>query len=453
MIMRKAKKQPNSKNAGFSLVELLIAVTILAIIVIPMLHMFVTSARMNGKAKQTLRATTVAQNLMEGLKAYDIEELQTQFNAPADGFYVMDSRLIHGAIGEDTAREQPGIYYFTLADVQLQGSEYDALIKIDATGYETGNLTSDAADPSDGNPHHDNAMNGGYIATPGSVNDGKGGGIKDGYFTLTNQAFLEELRKTYNDDSITTRDFKNMGGKYSRKITLELMAGLPDEEGNPTFDAYYWSEYTFDYNGIHGELYPQGNPNIGETGDFLDFSTENCYLFYYPLYGADSEEIIIKNDANQPLRLYLVKQIAGEDSDDKLSDSQLDAAERSYHVKVDIQDSKKENVKIRTNLGLNIVNAAFKGGLTPIAGQLPTVDVEKPDLPTQVSYYYNGAADGAMNVFSLSGIRYKAYGTGTNDEITEVIYDIEVSIYKEGAYAAGFPESERMAVITGSKNN
>ena len=68
--------QQRNKDAGFSLVELLIAVIILAIIVVPMLHGFVTSARMNGKAKQVQRATTVAQDIMEGLKAYDIEELQ-----------------------------------------------------------------------------------------------------------------------------------------------------------------------------------------------------------------------------------------------------------------------------------------------------------------------------------------------------------------------------------------
>lgn len=65
-----------NRNAGFSLVELLIAVIILAIIVVPLLHGFVTSARMNGKARQTQRAITVAQDLMEGLKAYDIEELK-----------------------------------------------------------------------------------------------------------------------------------------------------------------------------------------------------------------------------------------------------------------------------------------------------------------------------------------------------------------------------------------
>ena len=57
-----------NKDAGFSLVELLIAVVILAIIVIPLMNLFVSSNRINIKSRQTLRATTVAQDIMEGLK-------------------------------------------------------------------------------------------------------------------------------------------------------------------------------------------------------------------------------------------------------------------------------------------------------------------------------------------------------------------------------------------------
>ena len=69
-----------------------------AIIVVPMLHGFITSARMNGKARVAQRATTVAQDIMEGLKAYDIVELKEQFGDPMNGFYVIESKLIKGSI-------------------------------------------------------------------------------------------------------------------------------------------------------------------------------------------------------------------------------------------------------------------------------------------------------------------------------------------------------------------
>ncbi len=195
------KKQNDSlqqlnSNAGFSLVELLIAVIILAIIVVPMLHGFITSARMNGKARVAQRATTVAQDIMEGLKAYDIVELKEQFGDPMNGFYVIESKLIKGSIEEDKDREQndpayrgdpesPGIYYFTLEGVQIQGSEFDALIRIDARNYEPGNLKAD------GNLlGHDNAFNDINMASPGSVMKGK-----DGSYTQSvtlNQAAAED---------------------------------------------------------------------------------------------------------------------------------------------------------------------------------------------------------------------------------------------------------------------
>lgn len=45
----KHAKEEQLNNEGFSLVELLIAIVILSIIVVPLLHSFVTSARTNAK--------------------------------------------------------------------------------------------------------------------------------------------------------------------------------------------------------------------------------------------------------------------------------------------------------------------------------------------------------------------------------------------------------------------
>lgn len=101
-----ADRRKLNRDAGFSLLELLIAVVILAIIVIPLLNLFLSSNRLNIKSRQTLRATTAAQDIMEGLKAYNIEELKAQFADPASGFYVIDSRLIKGAVAEEDALEK-----------------------------------------------------------------------------------------------------------------------------------------------------------------------------------------------------------------------------------------------------------------------------------------------------------------------------------------------------------
>ena len=70
------KNQKNSK--GFTLVEVLIAVSILAIAVIPLLANFVLSSKVNVKSKRTLNGTMVAQNIMEGISAFGVESTIVQ---------------------------------------------------------------------------------------------------------------------------------------------------------------------------------------------------------------------------------------------------------------------------------------------------------------------------------------------------------------------------------------
>ena len=75
-------RRHQTDNRGMTLVELLVAIVLLAIVVVPLLHTFVSSARANQKARERLRLTTAAQDIMEGLKADSIEELAYQFNYP-----------------------------------------------------------------------------------------------------------------------------------------------------------------------------------------------------------------------------------------------------------------------------------------------------------------------------------------------------------------------------------
>ena len=53
------------KNSGFTLVEVLVAVAILAVVSIPIIQSFVSVAQVNGKSRRKLSATTVAESVME----------------------------------------------------------------------------------------------------------------------------------------------------------------------------------------------------------------------------------------------------------------------------------------------------------------------------------------------------------------------------------------------------
>ena len=63
-------------NKGFSLVELVICVAILAIATIPLMSAFTTSGRVIGKAQSIQNATSVAESVMEELKGSSIEQLK-----------------------------------------------------------------------------------------------------------------------------------------------------------------------------------------------------------------------------------------------------------------------------------------------------------------------------------------------------------------------------------------
>ena len=114
--MMRDKRRINNK--GMSLVELMIAITILAIITVPLLHAFVSSARINRKAKQTQRLTTIGQDIMEGLKAYSVEDLAYEFDYPTvsscsahpSGFQLIKPSLVGTNSTEVASRVKEVIY-------------------------------------------------------------------------------------------------------------------------------------------------------------------------------------------------------------------------------------------------------------------------------------------------------------------------------------------------------
>lgn len=495
--MTGADRRKLNRDAGFSLLELLIAVTILAIIVIPLLHLFLSSNRLNIKSRQTLRATTAAQDIMEGLKAYNIEEVKAQFADPASGFYVIDSRMIAGGVAEETSLEvdgsgnpAPGLYVFSMRELNLQGSKFDAKIEVDGRGYTTANLT------------HDNEFNDAALADARSIDKNNGTFVetekirqavlksvfKDTNMKAAIQAKLKasgvadaDLEDEYKDlqDTVYYKNLATFFDQISRTIEIELSVSAEvDEDGNPKADMEVTEIYNFTYKDINGadvEVHTSGDIGSGIMVSGLscgsitrmvkpdatgaDVETINVNLFYYPLYGASSnDQITIKNGSGADLNLLIAKQrhektdpatgLPDPTDPEYLSDAQLMGAEHSYCVDVKILDAHggahdKEKFSLKTNLGLNLVGEKYAGAAMYELPSQFTVNGTHMDL----SHSSN------MNIFTLDGVRSKMGRLGAPGEATELIYDVQVGVYKEGAADSGFPDDQRMVVIGGSMTN
>lgn len=129
------KRQLN--NDGFSLVELLIAIVILSIIVAPLLHSFVTSARTNAKARNTMRATAIAEDVMENFEAYSLEELEKRYTA--QGFTVQGSDGT-GVDADGDGSADPGtagqwLFSGTMAADSVTSGQYDVVARLNPSGY------------------------------------------------------------------------------------------------------------------------------------------------------------------------------------------------------------------------------------------------------------------------------------------------------------------------------
>lgn len=82
--MESGRTVVEKNNKGFSLIELLVAIALFAIIIIPVFSSFITSAKINRDARQIMMQTDIAQTLMEGFanKSFaDIQGVWTQIGS------------------------------------------------------------------------------------------------------------------------------------------------------------------------------------------------------------------------------------------------------------------------------------------------------------------------------------------------------------------------------------
>jgi prepilin-type N-terminal cleavage/methylation domain-containing protein len=314
-------------NSGFSLVELMVTVAILAIIVAPLLRAFVVSAQTNTKAKERLRATNLAENLMENMEATGLRELSKQVNAKSFRLLVggsstaenscelhketdsstrfseatitdtvsefgfvstitatASSALVDAAAGTYEFRgsqNADNCYYFALGGLRSDGKTYDALI-----------MVSPASSGSNGKD-----VNTSDLAEISTINSDTSHVVTCSYADVISD--MQYIINNYDGDIVdavgaSCGNYEDYKTKIQRTVTVSLA------------DKSAVVNYSYDL--VDGCRTNRGLTNLlrrtetvlADTGDG-EAQIEDLYLMLYPWYNGNSavaDQIIVNNPDN-----------------------------------------------------------------------------------------------------------------------------------------------------------
>lgn len=187
-----------------------------------------------------------------------------------------------------------------------------------------------------------------------------------------------------------------------------------------------------------------------ETGAEL----KNLFIFYYPNYNSTSssrplDEIVFENTSNYPVQLYVVKQ---QPEDGALTT----VKEQNYRMNLTVW----ENPAALGHTNWN-TNPSLYRSRTVLRTNLDTDISETNDTTLRTTLSQMQLTYQAMDVSGNTGkkVTGKSAGqvisvSGLDDrESEDRIYNVTVGVYPAGAARENFPESERIVLLDGTKDN
>lgn len=361
------------KNGGYSLIELLVAVVILAIIVIPVVQSFLVTMRTNQKAKMKEQATIAGQNVMEELKAADVETLLTSVTS-----------LPGTSITKDPVSGGQQIV-FTSEDIVVDNRTFQARVTMDST--------SDV-----------------------SVMTGDGKGVNE--ITDYNRETLTQL---YGMD--TSQDaFYMQPEEQDAQMAAELGCDIDalereitvyvDKEDDGTTVVEIETKYSDSVNGL--EMFTTPRKQCIYISKNSNAELRNVYLLFRPLYnglGRARETITICNEDLLPVQVYLVQQ------------NRDPAREIGYKVNIQVQDTNR--TEFYKDGALDIVTAV-RTNLTE--GQQNI----RYSIGNSLSFYDSIDLDDGSGAVTYSAKQMTDCKGLAGEMAGERVYKTKVEVYEKG---------------------
>ena len=476
---RMVRTRMKKNNKGLTLVELLITVTILAIVVLPLLRGFVISAQTNAKAKEKLRTTEISKNIMEGINANSLEDVSRQFNYPGnskENFKVFSNVSSSSEISEFVVNSidpslgviyekakapdkipehvtnpddllplgytssyrcgsekipakfvgQPSHkYYFGISNLSVGTSNknYDALITYTATSVDSGT----SIDTEEGKKSVNELL----------LTDAKKIDIHKDAISLinvSNTKVMNLIQEKYNDQNSNIKQ-KDISRTIHVKIEQEGIGSDTSQKVTVSYEytgkdgAYKYPVTDMEKNGLTDVVF-----NNRQKSERV---LEHVYLFFEPWYAAtdfanSTDTIIIENMNDLDVNVILVKQ--------ETQNTNLEEDEKNYKMTVVLKENmpslSKTNTVINTNLDKNLYNQA----LVPEGNvQWKLLDKNDAMISPAKSYISGLEDDGKSNLIDKNS--------------GERLFDIKVEIYPAGAFANNFTNVEPINTITGGMAN
>lgn len=413
MFKKRTSKKLNNK--GVTLVELIIAVAILGIVVTPLLHTFVTSARINAKARKRFDETMLAENLMEEFRDATVD----------------DMILKYSGIKQPNGR----VEFFNINHTKLS-SDIDSKVFVDVF-----------LDPT-------------IYATDNSENlvDLETISASDCAIYSMTPAYDEEVYKIFADNSASANATKP--GLYTYKDknffeanldrTLYVSVIKTGQKADGTLLVRVEMNMVYEWRGAGAYLEPENRRYTTKTKELFDNSKTEIalnaiYLMYIPRYAASklghADEIRMLNFSNVPTKAFIVRQVT---PDDAVNLSEY-KTRKSAHIIV-IEDNVNTPytvntdsfMQIRTNMHEELrdthseINPALLNCLVSYRNQTGT------QIATSV------ISEKILNVSTLDG------RTLDNSSLRDRIYEMRVELYKE-EIIAGLTTKTMLTTMDGTK--
>lgn len=460
-MLKNSKQHRKLNNNGMTLFEVIVTITILVFVSGFILSSFVSAMRVANKSRDLHRATTVAQNIMEGINLKTAEEMAFEFTYPyllteegdkVDNFGVYSPTMFQFepqySVGELVQWTDPvsGDTSLTIVGTERSLNTYKVLCLDKVTNAYDIACTKSAylSDRKNRNYEFIEDLDGKYIYYMRNIrNDGRyynakitldaspyrsGGssGISVNSDKLISVPTIdstydavEVMRRELDQEAIDELSVANSGatinlGNLHRVITVDidnaLMAGPGGGYRTKVRVSYDYYFTKLDSTNSDTLAPIPTNTVFDNEGDEDIKQLRNIYLYYYPMYkeGSNTDTIVINNPDNMDVNIFIIKQ---EKKDSNLHQTELKDDEVNYKVTLDVKETTenvegKSHIKLHTNLNENLANAYW-------AVPLPEVN--------QVEYRRNSAlVSGEM--FYKTDIK--------NKQAHDRMYNVTVDIYR-----------------------